>query len=1225
MIGKTLAHYEIIEKLGSGGMGDVYRARDTKLDRDVALKVLPKDMADDTARRARFEREARTIASFKHPNIVTVYSVEESGGVLFLTMELVEGKSLEELIPSDGMRLSKFFDIAVPLADAIAGAHAQGIAHRDLKPANVMLDSEGRVKVLDFGLAKLWQTDLESGDTIASDGDTQPGTVMGTVSYMSPEQAEGKEVDHRTDIFSLGIIFYEMATGERPFKGDSSLSIMSSILRDTPRSVSEMKRTLPTQLSRIIQYCLAKEADRRFQNALDIRNELENLRTEVDSSTSTQTAVNIPIPSSTGRRRIGIGAAIVFGLLGVIFGPGLLKKDGGGVPTAEANSLAIFPFDNLKDPNDPERVGQILQELLITDLSGVQALKVYSSQRLDDVEDQLKNPRGDKKAIAGTVAARAGARSMLTGTLSKLGANWIITCQLVDVEKGTIIKSKRIDGSDLYAMVDQLTQELHADFRIGEPAEDVALRIPIKQKTSESLEAYREYLDGVEKLNDWKLAEALASLEKAIEIDPDFGQAHYALGVTLWWEGGVTSQLGAERLKYLLDNELYASDREKAMAETMLEVVQSRWADALPLAEELTRKYPDEKEAWYALGEAQFHFPGGSKLPDSYASFRRAVALDPDFRLAYAHIFDILASQKRYDDGITLANEQLTRDPDTPYWYQKRAVMVVAKRDKDASRDAIGIAEAKCKTPADKRRLYSDLGAAYGGIADIGRATMYMEKAVEADPDTRDAILIRQLVTLLSQTGNWEAVEERVELELARTPEDQWLLGEKLNVYQHKHMYSEARSFARDLKKKYPENPQWYQELAMMEVYSGTDETARKAIADAGKQFTAKDDTRRLLSNVANAYTGTGNYNSASRYFLDAIATDPDNEYPNLYENIASQYLMCGRPAVAREWFEKALAGDPKHVGALFGMAVMTTIEGDEVTGNVYFERALNALPVTWFSPYAWTFFHILTGDFEKAEAKLVEAEAVEMSDQVRWDFLVNRPGELGIGWAFLLAGERERAKEIFIRASEDPMSQKDPRAYEGLGWSHLALGDLDKAKAAFTTSLNIGYSHRYALHGLASTELLRGNVDEARKYALQAEEGENHHVTTKRVLGYINFADGNFEKARTYGETSVAMDSSRTSNELLAWTLIAGDLDIPAGIAAARRAEQIAEMRGFHFDSGLPFMASYEHSLGVAYMKQGDPKTAVEHLERAVEMHPERHAAQDDLKRAQELAQRSP
>ena len=286
MVGQTVSHYRILRTLGVGGMGEVYLAEDLKLGREVALKVLARDSAGDPDRRARFEREARAVAALNHPGIVTIHSVEEDQGVLFLTMELIDGRTLSECTPQGGMTLDQLLKIAIPLTDAIGTAHHRGITHRDLKPANVMVGHDGRVKVLDFGLAK--QQSLESFQSetalVPIAHATAAGKILGTVAYMSPEQAEGKPVDPRSDIFSLGVVLFEMATGQRPFKGDSNVSVLSAVLRDTPPLVTELKSDLPRDLGRIVKRCLAKDPEERYQSAKDLRNDLKALKEDSDSA-----------------------------------------------------------------------------------------------------------------------------------------------------------------------------------------------------------------------------------------------------------------------------------------------------------------------------------------------------------------------------------------------------------------------------------------------------------------------------------------------------------------------------------------------------------------------------------------------------------------------------------------------------------------------------------------------------------------------------------------------------------------------------------------------------------------------------------------------------------------------------------------------------------------------------------------------------------------------------
>ena len=340
--GTRLGHYEIQTLIGTGGMGHVYRARDSKLQRDVALKVLPPDIAADPERRQRFEREARAVAALNHPNIVTIHSVDEVDGRVFLTMELVSGQPLSEIINRGRLSLHKLLQIAVPLADAASAAHARGITHRDLKPANVMVTADGHVKVLDFGLAKLLDVGHAADRMVTGVPDviTGEGRILGTIAYMSPEQAEGKPLDGRSDIFSLGVMLYEMATGERPFKGETSLSTLTAIMRDTPKSVTEVNPTVPKELGRVIRRALSKDPDRRQQTGKDLRNELDEIRQELESGEfSTPTAHVAARAAAVEPRRIswvavGGGLALVAAV-----GAGLVwsRRGPAGAPPVTGN------------------------------------------------------------------------------------------------------------------------------------------------------------------------------------------------------------------------------------------------------------------------------------------------------------------------------------------------------------------------------------------------------------------------------------------------------------------------------------------------------------------------------------------------------------------------------------------------------------------------------------------------------------------------------------------------------------------------------------------------------------------------------------------------------------------------------------------------------------------------------------------------------------------------
>jgi eukaryotic-like serine/threonine-protein kinase len=319
MIGTTLLHYRIVGKLGKGGMGEVYAAEDTKLQRRVALKLLPPEVAADPERLQRFQREARAIAALNHPNVVTIYSVEETGGVQFLTMELVEGKTLGDLIPEGGLPLDELLRLGLPLVDAVAAAHRQGIVHRDLKPANVMLASDGRLKVLDFGLAKLKPGVADSAASttthLAMESLTTPHAIVGTAAYMSPEQAEGRPVDQRSDIFSLGVLLYEMACGRRPFGGDTVFSVISSIIKDTPPRLSDVNRHVPPTLDRIVTKALAKDPAERYQSAVELGNALQEVQQQTAAGRILRGVV-----WTLARSRWTVRLAVAAGLVALVAG-----------------------------------------------------------------------------------------------------------------------------------------------------------------------------------------------------------------------------------------------------------------------------------------------------------------------------------------------------------------------------------------------------------------------------------------------------------------------------------------------------------------------------------------------------------------------------------------------------------------------------------------------------------------------------------------------------------------------------------------------------------------------------------------------------------------------------------------------------------------------------------------------------------------------------------------
>lgn len=698
MIGETLGHYTVLEKLGSGGMGEVYLAEDTRLRRRVALKVLPASMAADPERLERFTREAMAVGSLNHPNIVTIYSIEDSGGLQVLAMELVDGGTLADLIPPGGLSEDDFFRFAIPLADAISAAHERGVTHRDLKPSNVMVTADGRVKVVDFGLAKLRQEAAARESTMMLDDElTEAGRILGTYPYMSPEQIKGKPADHRADIFSLGVVLYEMATGARPFQGESSADLISSILRDQPPPTHELNRDLPRHLDRILAHCLEKDPDRRFQTAKDLRNELQSLRTEIESERLVRTTTTgMRRLAGTGRfrwprswqgRRFG-PAAVIAGLAALALagavtlalflgGDGAPGRTGAGARAGVAAaapaedlrpSVAVLFFQNLTGEAELEWLRAGLAEMIVTDLSQSPEIRVVPTDRLYQILRDLgavDQPILSSDVVR-EVAEAAGAGSVLLGSYARAGENLLVNVTLQNAESGEIVDAQRVQGDgvgSVFSIVDRLSRSVRGSFerdgRIAEARRQEPQR-GIEAVTTSSVEAYRFYAEGMRLNNELKVSEAIALFERAIELDPGFAMAHAQLA-------RIYETLGREdELEAALERAIAHADRlparERYFVEGMHQGLRREgYADAIATLEEAVDVYPDLHGARYQLGLLYSYLELDERAADEFEELlARGHATDG----AYNSLASVYGSLGRSDEARRLLTDWVEADPE---------------------------------------------------------------------------------------------------------------------------------------------------------------------------------------------------------------------------------------------------------------------------------------------------------------------------------------------------------------------------------------------------------------------------------------------------------------------------------------------------------------------------------------------------------------------------------
>jgi tetratricopeptide (TPR) repeat protein len=741
MIGKRLSHYQIAEEISRGGMGVVYRATDLRLNREVAIKILPEEVTRDAGRKRRFIQEAQAASALEHPHIAVIHDVDEADGVTFIAMELIRGEKLSDLLSRGRIAPIRAVEIMSEVAAGLARAHEKHIVHRDVKPANVMVTDEGHAKIIDFGIAKLLEP--AGADAVAetvSAAGTGAGVVIGTASYMSPEQTRGERVDHRSDIFSFGVTLHELLAGQRPFEGRTGADTASAILHQPPPRLPVLGPEIPAgtagELQRIVDKCLAKDPADRYQGMKDLIVDLRAVRRRLDPGA--ETAVLPPALTPPSRLRWLIAAAVplvvILAILAVSRRSTRRPADIASVIPPSKPSIAVLYFDNTTGDRQLDWLRTGIPEMVVTDLSQSPDLEVVGTDRLYEIVSDLQ--RLDDKVLSQevvrAVAERTGVANVVVGSYVKAGNTIRINMRLQEAGTGRIIASERVEGADeasLFRMVDDLSQRIRAKFNtvrseiestlLSKPGDAAAsLDRGLREMTTTSIEAFRYYAEGIDLHERARPREAIALFEKAVGIDPEFAMAYGKLAVAHSNSGHVP-----ERRKY------------SALA--------MKHADRLPA-----------RERHYIEGVYHMYSAERDGIRRSIEAYTKCVELDPSYSSCRHNLGLRMNMLERYDEARRHYEELIRRGASNPTAFDNLSNAQIALGDVEAARRTM---ELYVQRHPEIALGHVGLGEVHMVAGRLDDAVREFTRAVDLDPDSRRAVAGRAITEGLRE--NWPAAE----------------------------------------------------------------------------------------------------------------------------------------------------------------------------------------------------------------------------------------------------------------------------------------------------------------------------------------------------------------------------------------------------------------------------------------------------------------------------------
>ena len=790
--GTRVGDYEIQSLLGAGGMGEVYRARDLRLRRDVAIKVLPAFVSSDPDRLRRFEQEATAAAALNHPNILTVYQMGTHEGAPYLVSELLEGETLGEQIKRGRLVVRKAIDNALQIARGLAAAQEKGIVHRDLKPENLFVTKDGRIRILDFGLAKLTQQQPGSEASALSLGHaTEASVVMGTVGYMAPEQVRGQPVDHRADIFAFGAILYEMLAGKRAFQKPTSPETMTAILNEDPPGISQVVPNLPPALQRVVHRCLEKNPEQRFQSSSDLAFALESL-----SDAGTSAAL-----TGSGRARLG-GYILAVPLVSLLIAGGLFYRSRHQAkPLTAKDTIVLADFANTTSDgifDDTLKTG------LNVSLRQSPFLNVLSDSEVTKTLQQMTRPGSTKLTpeITRELCQRVGSKAYLAGSIGSLGSEFDLDLKAVNCQNGDTLVQEQVTAASKEKVLDALG-EAASKLRVelGESLATVQkFDVPLAEATTSSLEALKSYSLG-EKAFREKGVDALTYYQRAIQLDPNFAIAHRAIGLVYAYLG--ERKRAAEYYLKAFQLREYSSERERLSIEAAYySHVTGELEKAAPVYQQEIESYPREARAYGDLASVSYQL---GLFDRAIEIGRQAVRLEPDSVSGYETLANLFGDTQRFDDVRRIVQEARSRKLDAIGLHSDLYALAFFNSD------STGMAEQQ-QWFADHPQ-YGDTGLALASDTEayaghLEKAEELTRRAIETAirADNKESAAVWQTIAAQREAvyGNrakaWQEAEEALKL----APESQGVEPEAALAFAWAGDRARAESLAQDLEKRFP-------------------------------------------------------------------------------------------------------------------------------------------------------------------------------------------------------------------------------------------------------------------------------------------------------------------------------------------------------------------------------------------------------------------------------------